>query len=62
MTREILRDLEAGAMDALRLYAAIVRAPFFVAKALLGRKSGAPTDRTRSGNRASSDASDTRRH
>ena len=62
MTREILRDLEAGAMDALRLYAAIVRVPFFVAKALLGRKSAVPADRTRDGDRASSDGGDTRRH
>lgn len=60
MTREILRDLEAGAMDALRLYAAIVKAPFFLAKALLGQKSTAPTDRTRAGKRTSSDDGDTR--
>jgi hypothetical protein len=34
MTREIFRDLEEGAMDALRTYAVLIATPFTVAKNL----------------------------
>jgi len=34
MTREIFRELEEGAMDALRSYAALIVTPFTVARSL----------------------------
>jgi hypothetical protein len=34
MTREILHDLEQGAMDALRTYAALITMPFTLAKSV----------------------------
>jgi|EndMetStandDraft_7_1072992.scaffolds.fasta_scaffold8527224_1 hypothetical protein len=35
MTRETFRDLEEGAMDALRSYAALIVTPFTVTKRLV---------------------------
>ena len=37
MTREILRELEAGAMDALRTYAMLILAPFDLGRSLVAR-------------------------
>jgi hypothetical protein len=42
MHREILRELKGGALDALRLYAALMSAPFLIAKAFVMRPPGAP--------------------
>jgi hypothetical protein len=51
MTRDIFRDLAEGAVDALRLYAALITAPFSVAKAFAMRTPGAPLEWARSGQR-----------
>jgi hypothetical protein len=59
MTREILDELAEGARDALQLYAAIITAPFAVAKAFVMRTPGTPFERTRSGGHARSVAGDT---
>ncbi len=40
MTQEILQALEDGAMNALRLYAALILAPFSIAKAFVMRAPG----------------------
>jgi hypothetical protein len=37
MTREVLRELEAGAMDALRAYVMLIVTPFDLAKRLVTR-------------------------
>jgi hypothetical protein len=42
MTREMLQAMKDGAMDALWLYAALISAPFFIAKAFVARPSGEP--------------------
>lgn len=42
MTPEMLQALKEGALDALRLYAALISAPFFIAKAFVTRPAGEP--------------------
>jgi len=42
MTRDMLQAVKDGAMDALLLYAALISAPFFIAKAFLTRPPGVP--------------------
>ena len=42
MNRDILQALQQGAMDALRLYAALISAPFSISKAFVMRPSGEP--------------------
>ena len=62
MTREIFRDLEGGAKDALRLYAAMIVTPFSVAKTLVMRTRVLPSKHIRGGKRAPSAPGDTRLH
>jgi hypothetical protein len=45
MNREILQALEDGAMDALRLCAALISAPFSISKACVMRAPGEPFHR-----------------
>jgi len=42
MNPEIIRAIEMGAMDGLRLYLALLTAPYHIAKAFVTRPSGAP--------------------
>lgn len=42
MNREILQAIEDGAMNALRLYAALISAPFVISKAFVSRPPGEP--------------------
>ncbi len=42
MKREIVQELVAGAMDALRLCAALVTAPYYISKAFVMRPLGEP--------------------
>jgi hypothetical protein len=42
MNREILQAIEDGAMNALRLYAALISAPFSITKAFVMRTPGEP--------------------
>jgi hypothetical protein len=42
MNREVLQALKDGAMDALRLYAALISAPFVIMKAFANRPPGEP--------------------
>ena len=42
MNREILQAIEDGAMNALRLYAALFSAPFSITKAFVMRAPGEP--------------------
>lgn len=42
MNREILQIIEDAAMDVLRLYAALISAPFFITKAFVMRAPGEP--------------------
>jgi hypothetical protein len=42
MNREILKAIEDGALDALRLYAALILAPFSITKAFVMRAPGEP--------------------
>jgi len=52
MKPEILRDLSDGAMDALRLYAALIVAPFVILKEFVSRPPGEPFPIWRKGNRS----------
>ena len=51
MTREILRDFSEGALDALRLYAALIVAPFMIVKEFASRAPGEPFPIWRKGER-----------
>jgi hypothetical protein len=42
MNQESVRAIEMGAMDALRLYLALLTAPYHIAKAFVMRPSGEP--------------------
>jgi len=42
MNREILQAIEDGALNALRLYAALISAPFSISKAFVMRPPGEP--------------------
>jgi hypothetical protein len=42
MTDEILRDLKAGSLDALRLFAALFSAPFIIGREFIMRPAGEP--------------------
>jgi hypothetical protein len=42
MTPEIFRELKEGALDALRLFAALVSAPFIIAREFITRPPGEP--------------------
>jgi hypothetical protein len=42
MNREILQAMQEGAMNALRLYAALILAPFHISKAFVMRPPGEP--------------------
>jgi hypothetical protein len=42
MNQENIRAIEMGAMDALRLYFALLTAPYHIAKAFVTRPSGEP--------------------
>jgi hypothetical protein len=42
MNREVIKAMEDGAMNALRLYAALLTAPFFISKAFVMRPPGEP--------------------
>jgi hypothetical protein len=42
MTQEILRELKEGALDALRLFVALISAPFVIAKEFMMRPPGEP--------------------
>ena len=42
MNREVLQAIEDGALDALRLYAALISAPFSITKAFVMRPPGEP--------------------
>jgi hypothetical protein len=54
MNREIYRALAEGAIDALRLHIALVRAPFDVAKAFVMRPAGTRFEYIPHGERAAS--------
>jgi len=42
MTQEIFRELKEGALDALRLFAALISAPFVIAREFMTRPAGEP--------------------
>jgi hypothetical protein len=42
MNREVIQAIEDGAMNALRLYAALFTAPFYISKAFVMRPPGEP--------------------
>jgi hypothetical protein len=42
MNREVIQAIENGAMNALRLYAALLTAPYYISKAFVMRPAGEP--------------------
>ena len=42
MNREVIQAIENGAMSALRLYAALLTAPYYISKAFVTRPAGEP--------------------
>ena len=42
MNQEVVRAIEMGAMDAFRLYLALLTAPYHISKAFMTRPSGEP--------------------
>jgi hypothetical protein len=55
MTREILRELEEGAKDALRDYAALIALPFNVVRSVIARATRTSSQRGADGSRGSSE-------
>ena len=42
MNREVIQAIENGAMSALRLYTALLTAPYYISKAFVMRPAGEP--------------------
>ena len=55
MTQEIFRELKEGALDALRLFVALISAPFVIAREFMMRPPGEPFHWPREGGRDARD-------